>query len=97
MKTLIRDLLLDAALWLEEHEWCQGRSYGVSVDHEPPAAACMYGALALQCEGADRRAPLLDACNAVIDFLGQDIPSWNDAPERTKEDVIAVLRAVALA
>ena len=96
-------LLLKAAALLEEHGWCQ---------HERSNAGrhCVLGALD-EAAGGDRnwghkdeRAPWWGAVQRLVSAVGATHPiginwaaaNWNNQPGRTKEEVIAKLRAVAL-
>lgn len=78
--------LLRAAELLERDGWCQGAYFDGN-------SACTIGAL------MDAAADIQDR-NAAIYRLkdaldGWNIFNWNDAPGRTKEEVVAKLRAVA--
>ena len=83
-----RQALLDAADYIEEHGWCQ---------YEPAnrkGAVCAVGALMAVSSSPSIK---LDAIELVKLVIGQwHIPNWNDAPERTKEEVVSALRAAAL-
>lgn len=84
-------LLLAAADHIERYGWCQGRAYARLGFNVP---SCMYGAICDQehfPKGARAMAEI-----KVNEALGGFMAHWNDAPERTKPEVIAKLRAVAL-
>ncbi len=84
--TQVQKDLLAAADWLRRNEWCQGALHIGS-------ASCMVGSL-LRVTGSDG----LRTERAVIHLgaLGFS-PKWNDAPGRTKEEVVLALLATALA
>lgn len=83
-----RQLLLDAATVLEEDGWTQRRVFDEN-------GYCALGALyrANHCsifgDDFDRAAVALRAHTDDV------ISAWNDAPERTKEEVVAALRKAA--
>lgn len=85
-----RELRNKAADYIEAHGWCRD-------DYEDFASqVCLIGALGqAACSDAEmgERDPL---ARKALDEMGFDTPesavSWNDAPERTKEEVIARLR-----
>lgn len=85
------DVLRRAADLLEEFGWCQGE-YGSKQDEK----FCAVGA----CWEAKRELGL-DVCGDEYlqwpeSALGlADVPPWNDDPARTKEEVIARIRAAA--
>lgn len=70
--------------YLEKHGWTQG-TYG-NEDGE----CCILGAM--------NRVYDIDAytnlADAIQDRIKDGIVAWNDAPERTKDDVIGVLRSI---
>jgi hypothetical protein len=88
--------LLKAAAFLEEHGHCKGHTRGFN-------GYCAIGALAY-CDDKDR--DYFPAERLLERALGRGdryantalsvVAAWNDAPERTKEEVIAKMRAVAL-
>lgn len=87
-----RQSLLDAATYIEEHGWCQFYLQMRS------GAVCMLGAMSRtvprECgfDGAWIR-----SVHLVQERTGcVGISTWNDAPERTKEEVVSALRAAAL-
>lgn len=76
--------------------------------YDPRATCfCAYGAMAKTMEDIPERQLLLDiAANALNDYVvrefgepeggsGQNIVNYNDTPGRTKEEVLAVMRATA--
>lgn len=90
-------ILLRAADWLEEHDWCQGplwlKSNGEPA-HVPSevAAACAYGACKLVTTHDDLS--LRKTTNNPNFF--PPIIQFSEADGRTKEEVIAWLRQRAL-
>jgi hypothetical protein len=84
-------LLLAAAGWIDEHGHCKG----ASIDNK--GQVCVMTALQMVtpcAAGADRAAEILRRHLSLYSI--QDIPAWNDAPERTKEGVTATLRCAAV-
>ena len=79
--------ILMAASLIEERGWCQG-------EYSRNGRLCMLGAIRVA-EGSDD-----DASGAVARLrasMNVKFPhEWNDDPKRTKEEVVAKLRAVAL-
>lgn len=97
--------LLDAADWLERHEWCQQSNWRSEMGHEieeerdQVEMACLMGSLMIvenDQRGADSTGI---AANAVWRHLGlpldMDIIAWNDSTRRTKEHVVEALRKTA--
>lgn len=83
-------LLLDAADRLEEHGWCQG----VAVDRT--GRMCVVGAVSYHADKAGKIWPAaVDRIQRQIDAL--DIAAWNDAPGRTQDEVVSMLREAAIA
>ncbi|SRR5258706_8939219 len=84
--------LLNAADYIDQNGWCQGMtSWGKSV--------CLWGSLLAVTDGLDKRynAPRAKALyDKVSTHLGIYPAPWNDKPERTKAEVTALLREVAL-
>lgn len=78
-----RQALLDAADYIEEHGWCQRQM-------EDGMKVCAMRALMVV-------APLSVAVISEVMLrrhIGAKwgIPAWNDAPERTKEEVVEAMR-----
>lgn len=89
-------LLLKAAAVIEDRGWCQW-SYE-SLD----GRVCLLGALKVAAGGSpnddeDEDSVVGIAKRAMAGAVGKVfVHSWNDHPNRTKEEVVAKLRAVAL-
>ncbi len=90
-----RALLLNAAEVLETVGHTKGRSYCYQT-----GAVCLVGALNM----ADHGTPineypypptLREVRVRLFDKVGQPLPLWNDTPERTAGEVIALLRETA--
>lgn len=92
------EVLEKAAEYIERHGWYQGGVNG------PGASTCAAGAVnyltwgsrdgSTYNEGQDTvRCEAFDYLRARLPEL--DIASWNDAPERTREEVCQKLREVA--
>lgn len=90
-----KGVLRAAARYIEEHGWYQG-DYAA-----PDGAVCALGAINVVVtgspydlgDGVDRDLTLA-AANVIENRLGSigPISWWNDAPGRTKDEVLAVLR-----
>ena len=102
-------ILRSAATYLDRHGWIQGSYYDATATVFTPAA-CLVGALGMVCYGGPVDAPALnfadpgwpdfdDAMTVVDahlqDAYGLDVYSFNDTKGRTREQVIAALRAAA--
>lgn len=81
-----RDVLRGAAKYIEQFGWVQ-RSAG---KHGEPR--CVLGAIA---SATDEGVRCSEAGMAFTRFIRAPIAGWNDAPDRTKEQVVATLRAAA--
>ena len=81
---------------LRENGWCQHSmaisATGDEVDPKSRMAVtfCALGAIA-RCYSNDYS---MFIENKLRKYLGSDIVDWNDADERTKEEVIAALAAI---
>jgi hypothetical protein len=72
-------------------------------DVVPPECAsaccwCLMGALRLACDQVDAdddEEVFIETCSALERSAASAIPRWNDAPERTFEDVVKLLTEVA--
>lgn len=94
--------VLDAAANLIEPEgaWCQrqfalnakGQSTGLSEFRGPAVCWCPLGATSKVCDN-DGLVAKVDAF--LCGFIGTDIDTWNDAPERTQSEVVETLRKAA--
>jgi len=85
------DVLERAADLLEEFGWCQGKA-GSKEEGE----FCMFGALITAQD--DVKGPhrgVYKATRCLDDLGGGNFIDWNDAPGRTKAEVVAALRAAA--
>jgi hypothetical protein len=82
-----RQALLDAADYLESHEWIQHQS-----QTRNDGAVCIVGAIATVCVYSK---PYARALKELTLSIGRDPLMWNDQPGRTKQEVIAKLRACA--
>lgn len=94
-----RRVLLRAAEILEpEGAWCQvataRTAHGKSVEALSRSAVswCVNGALT---KAAKRHVDSRDAYFHLLDFLGQGVATFNDAPERTQAEVVQALRDAA--
>jgi hypothetical protein len=96
-----RQKMLEAADIIEERGHCKG------VVENEQGNVCLYGALCFAFAGTAKMfyaAGAHDATVRVGEYLGLNGPfgagsaavRWNNAPERTKEDVVNALRGAAL-
>lgn len=87
------NLLLKAAAVIERQGWCQN-SIG-TLD----GRVCLEGAINVAAGMTPGNlivgVPAL-ALRRVVRALGESAFMWNDRPERTKDEVVSKLRAVAL-
>lgn len=87
--------LLKGAALIEERGWCQG-------DYQSEGRLCVLGAIKVavgkEPDGDEDTDPIVfRAKKAMCASVGIGlIHEWNDDPARTKEEVVAKLRAVAL-
>lgn len=88
-------LLLKAADRIETHGWCQG-NYWVGEK------SCLVGAITkawgsdYKNDGSSQRALAYERVARSLGLpMPADIIAWNDAKERTEDEVVAKLRAVA--
>lgn len=82
-------VLWNAADYIEKHGWCQN-----TIETAGGQVCAMGGIIAVG------RSNLVDAqvaINRMTAHIGRRIPFWNDEPGRTKGQVVAALRAAALA
>jgi hypothetical protein len=105
MSATLSTQILATALSILENEkgWCRGSfgldghgvRLGLPLLHEA-VFVCLQGALALACERVGEDWWHGKAINAIdrtlYNLLSESPSDWNDAKDRTKEDVLAVLR-----
>lgn len=85
-----RDTLLKAADRIER----DGHHKGSAYDPVSRNRFCLVGAITME---AGHHDIFRAAAKLFESHLGRhDIVAWNDAPERTKEEVVSALRAAAL-
>jgi len=86
----VAETLNAAADYLEQHGWCQGQMFG------PDDSVCAVGAIAEVTRADTDYDHYSEALEVAMSYVGGGpVSQWNDAPGRTKEDVIAMLRAAA--
>jgi hypothetical protein len=86
-----KQVLLDAARYIETHGWCQG-----ALQHK--GRVCIFGAINAAGGHSD-----MAASRTVVEMLRRathtpawsNIAAWNDTPGRTKAQVIAALKRAA--
>jgi hypothetical protein len=101
MKATTLKQVLIAAKWIIEHYgWTQGTFYrgkdGVPVDDPincPLTGVCLVGAVRAVDKDFTKNGHAIttSTTNMISKELNGNIPRWNDAPGRTKGDVIALL------
>ena len=91
-----RDSFLKAAELLEQKGWCQGTACNAAGEH------CLLGAIWYARYGHDApHGPVPskykwgEVFDRVAPYTARHPADWNDTPGRTKEEVIAALRAAA--
>jgi hypothetical protein len=83
------DVLRAAARYIEEHGWYPGDPSGGAI-------TCLFTGIGSVEPPGDRRLAAYDAVYAVIGGRTySDIFDWNDTPGRTRDEVLAALRAAA--
>lgn len=100
-------ILKEARALIDEKGWTQGAhardDRGVIVETESPKAVCFCVSGALRQARVNLHEGLFDGLAGAADWFKEaaairSIPAWNDAPTRTKVDVLAVFdKAIALA
>jgi hypothetical protein len=94
----VADVLDDAADYIEKHGWCQNRLTDIA------GRVCAAGAIRAALGIAESEIPG-DTYHAVRHAIYRvaplthevPLPSWNDAPDRTEQDVLDMFRAAAKA
>lgn len=95
--TTVKEVLV-ATRWIIQHYgWCQGHSYidnhGEPTDESEAitdsfGGACLSGAMQLvECDVIVRHYASMRVQNTGMSY----IPTWNDMPGRTKEEVLSLL------
>jgi hypothetical protein len=97
----VKEALQRAADHIETVGWTQRQAFDRSDDRPLDACpACALGALDLACFAPNYREGSLEAYREGVQLLRDAtgaiaIPEWNDAPGRTKEEVVAAFRKAA--
>jgi hypothetical protein len=101
--TAVLDVLRGAKAVIERNGWHQGTYYDARLQLEQPESAaadcpvCLYGAfnLASGAERPDKDMPWADAAAVFVEDEvlrnGRSIANWNDRPDRTLPEVLALL------
>jgi hypothetical protein len=98
----VLDVLREARRLLAEVGWTQGamgrdangtRLYLWDEGEPTPVCYCLAGAISVA-SGGPRTTAYRDARRALLGFLRYGLAVWNDAPSRTREDVLALLDRV---
>ena len=84
----VADVLLAAADYIEQHGWCQ------FYTRDDQGAVCGFGAI-FNCSNPPIGGHTLLAVDRMQRRLGMSISAWNDMPGRTKDEVVAALRAAS--
>lgn len=99
----VSQVLWEAADLIEEHGHTKHVYYlspeGIDAGWwRPGYRMCAVGAIGLA-SGRRKVIPMTDegksAVAAVVQAIGVDLQDWNDAPERTSTEVVALLRETA--
>lgn len=100
--TTVRGVLLAAARRLERRPWYQVRHRGGNIVSTCTSSSAECALDALYSFFVDRprqpRAPdhvIKEAQKRIEALVGSTLPTWNDAPGRTKREVIATFRKAA--
>lgn len=80
---LVRDLRA-ARAYLVEHGWCQGRG------RDDAGRVCAIGAFNAVIAPIPGNGGRVRAVAAALSMLSEGILTWNDAPGRTVDDVLAL-------
>ena len=87
------EVLLKAADILERDGWCKDSL------HDGQGRHCVAGAILIAVSGSPGRAELRDEARHLLrqhlPFWAPTIETWNDMPWRTRDQVLAKLRAAA--
>lgn len=96
MSAEVADALDKAAEVIETRGWFQGDLYANGED-DGACAVCAWGALIVAKKaGGDSEHSTMRERSAIRAVTGvAALANWNDTPGRTKDEVIAVLRAAA--
>ncbi len=89
----VGEILLKAADYIDKHGWCQRRAF-------IGKKACLLGAVAAVIDGGIGTATITptaayEKAYCRLAKLVSGMGNWNDAPGRTKDEVVAVLRTAA--
>ncbi|MFI0031308.1 hypothetical protein ACH4M8_18650 [Streptomyces albidoflavus] len=104
--TKVADLLERAAAHIDRVGWAQGDWYEETPDLQPKdSPVCADGALTVAAYGEPRGAGVhrkpdefalhSAAVTVLIRHIGEGLIDWNDAEDRTKEQVVGAMRAAA--
>jgi hypothetical protein len=102
----IADVLDLAAGHIDKFGWIQGDLWDVVAEREKPPSecpVCAMGALNMALHGTPRFPEVRPgdlAAHDVADYLerrldGTELADWNDAPERTRDEVTRLFRETA--
>jgi hypothetical protein len=89
MSDQIADVLDDAADLLERAGWIQGKT------GDPDGARCALGAIAGVTAYPDSSEIFVRSALRIEEAVGGSLALWNDAPERTKQQVLDTFRLAA--
>lgn len=98
----VRQIALSIVTELTEHpeHWCQdGIAFSKEIELVSPNDSqavqwCLLGHVAKRAIGSPLEQQYKDALYSMLD-PGQSIGEWNDAPERTVQDVISLCERIA--
>lgn len=89
--TPVAKLLLDTADYLEGHGWCQGAA------QDSKGRMCVLGAMSSVFVGPAYENYSEGVARVLKQTGAFEIAGWNDAPGRTQDEVVSMLRAAAIA
>ena len=85
--------LLEQAATFADQEWCQ-HAMTKPADAVQPERFCAAGLITRHCQTQEQLLPIIFAIHEQLP-LDASIPQWNDAPERTAQDIREVFRKAA--
>lgn len=91
-----REILAEPSAWIKGEDACDAFNEPVDVDAISATRFCVGGAIDRAAFELDRRGEAYGACDELAAFMGADtVAEWNDEPDRTHAEVLAVLDKLA--